>query len=126
MFQHTAARRRLVGSVGAGFRCFVGFNTQPPKGGWNFFGEHGRSANVSTHSRLKAAGYDFEEAINAGLVSTHSRLKAAGRQYSLILSASLCFNTQPPKGGWQEFVEFSRNNRTVSTHSRLKAAGWLD
>ena len=34
LFQHTAARRRLVGSVGAGFRCFVGFNTQPPKGGW--------------------------------------------------------------------------------------------
>ena len=58
-----------------------------------------------------------------GSVSTHSRLKAAGRQYSLILSASACFNTQPPKGGWKGEADSPSDVHKVSTHSRLKAAG---
>ena len=36
------------------------------------------SANVSTHSRLKAAGYAGGNDNRARDVSTHSRLKAAG------------------------------------------------
>ena len=56
---------------------------------------------VSTHSRLKAAGVIKPFAYILKLVSTHSRLKAAG----------------PP-------VTSSRHFRpVVSTHSRLKAAG---
>ena len=35
---------------------------------------------------------------------------------------SLCFNTQPPEGGWQPQFPFS-NSAAVSTHSRPKAAG---
>ena len=35
--------------------------------------------DVSTHSRLKAAGRWTESEINGMTVSTHSRLKAAGR-----------------------------------------------
>ena len=35
-----------------------GFNTQPPEGGWvYFFGAFVFFSLVSTHSRLKAAGY---------------------------------------------------------------------
>ena len=58
---------------------------------------------VSTHSRLKAAGWAgaFKEV--SGKVSTHSRLKAAGF-------------VQPSIGA----------NKPVSTHSRLKAAGYAD
>ena len=33
---------------------------------------------VSTHSRLKAAGFEYAEWLNQVAVSTHSRLKAAG------------------------------------------------
>ena len=54
------------------------FNTQPPEGGWEA-NEYGRlSVRVSTHSRLKAAGFT-------------PNIKSAG-QYG--------FNTQPPEGGW--------------------------
>ena len=55
---------------------------------------------VSTHSRLKAAGYIRANGHITSLVSTHSRLKAAG----LKLRSSFCV-------------------LPVSTHSRLKAAG---
>ena len=33
-FQHTAARRRLVGVKGLPSIAAIGFNTQPPEGGW--------------------------------------------------------------------------------------------
>ena len=36
------------------------------------------TADVSTHSRLKAAGYECRLFVGGGKVSTHSRLKAAG------------------------------------------------
>ena len=108
------------------FLCrFPGFNTQPPEGGWlpcypQFF----LTANVSTHSRPKAAGsscyariydkafqhtaarrrldqYAFPK-VSFFIVSTHSRPKAAGNLiYKFILSTR------------------------VSTHSRPKAAGRL-
>ena len=55
---------------------------------------------VSTHSRLKAAGNKKNGRFAALSVSTHSRLKAAG-------------SSEPPS-----FFLFM-----VSTHSRLKAAG---
>ena len=56
-----------------------GFNTQPPKGGWESpDGEELTVMQVSTHSRLKAAGLDKQLADPQSKVSTHSRLKAAG------------------------------------------------
>ena len=33
-------------------------------------------------------------------VSTHSRPKAAGLKSGLRIRPRLCFNTQPPEGGW--------------------------
>ena len=56
----------------------VSFNTQPPEGGWD---------NAKIASRRSR-------------VSTHSRLKAAGWAISGVMSLSFCFNTQPPEGGW--------------------------
>ena len=58
----------------------LSFNTQPPEGGWldkKAFGVY-KSA-VSTHSRPKAAGADWQAKQNRIAVSTHSRPKAAGR-----------------------------------------------
>ena len=100
-------------------RCF---NTQPPEGGWHRFLADDLTVSVSTHSRPKAAGYDFEEAINAGLVSTHSRPKAAGMKAESDTPRRSGFNTQPPEGGWGGSPAFQINSK-VSTHSRPKAAG---
>ena len=60
------------------------------------------SMEVSTHSRLKAAGDgSMTPAVRLDIVSTHSRLKAAG------------------DGSMTPAVRLD----IVSTHSRLKAAG---
>ena len=63
-----------------GIRTF-GFNTQPPKGGWNYLPITRKIFKVSTHSRLKAAGAFSIARLNSCSVSTHSRLKAAGLFY---------------------------------------------
>ena len=56
---------------------------------------------VSTHSRPKAAGPPLFAVVHLGeAVSTHSRPKAAGNTASAKDSNKLCFNTQPPEGGW--------------------------
>ena len=34
------------------------------------------------------------------VVSTHSRLKAAGYVLTFTVCNIVCFNTQPPEGGW--------------------------
>ena len=64
----------------AGLIPLLGFNTQPPEGGWSNSNKTDASnSNVSTHSRLKAAGVVSDLAKKVKKVSTHSRLKAAGR-----------------------------------------------
>ena len=55
-------------------------------------------------------------------VSTHSRPKAAGSAIAAPTSSRICFNSQPPEGGWLMLTE-NRTLTLVSTHSRPKAAG---
>ena len=57
------------------------FNTQPPEGGWVLVGAAVVGSDVSTHSRLKAAGLHFGERV----------IEVSG------------FNTQPPEGGWSKY-----------------------
>ena len=40
-----------------------------------------------------------------------------------MMSFLLCFNTQPPEGGWNLQATNKQRKAMVSTHSRLKAAG---
>ena len=54
---------------------------------------------VSTHSRLKAAGFSSHLSQLLAMVSTHSRLKAAVFQIIRFNRRYICFNTQPPEGG---------------------------
>ena len=56
--------------------------------------------DVSTHSRLKAAGTAKISNWKDINVSTHSRLKAAGFPNILACDELPGFNTQPPEGGW--------------------------
>ena len=123
MFQHTAARRRLVlRFCGLLHRCRR-FNTQPPEGGWQSYTVGEDRIVVSTHSRPKAAG----------IAKCNGNPLEKG------------FNTQPPEGGWRQetlmwvisrrFQHTAARRRlvssplpllldeSVSTHSRPKAAG---
>ena len=146
-FQHTAARRRLavktLGSalssdvsthsrpkaaglgVGVEDADFFSFNTQPPEGGWHsaFTAGHWTSAFQHTAARRRLA-FPSSFSVRLFTVSTHSRPKAAGFPNVVGQKPLLCFNTQPPEGGWLARVfgtEFGR----VSTHSRPKAAGQI-
>ena len=61
------------------------------------------SLDVSTHSRLKAAGKSRTYVRILLWVSTHSRLKAAGTIQDLSRIYPGSFNTQPPEGGWLRY-----------------------
>ena len=71
LFQHTAARRRLV----------------------SWFENQIKECDVSTHSRPKAAGLMYDGYIEAGKVSTHSRPKAAGTSKGITMSFALFQHT---------------------------------
>ena len=78
VFQHTAARRRLVKYQRIG-KILAGFNTQPPEGGWVVYGGSTFADEAFQHTaarrrlvRVKREGYPPYS------VSTHSRPKAAG------------------------------------------------
>ena len=121
----THSRLKAAGlHIASNATFYRGFNTQPPKGGWGSVEVFGyRTSQVSTHSRLKAAGSGSGANAVIRQVSTHSRLKAAGRHNGYDRPADVCFNTQPPKGGWiLDVLTFPVLG--VSTHSRLKAAGF--
>ena len=103
MFQHTAARRRLdeTLSITAELRP-VSTHSRPKAAGfcvWLIL----PVVMVSTHSRPKAAGFMRRNQNNELQVSTHSRPKAAGYLMFCNRFFFVCFNTQPPEGGWMPF-----------------------
>ena len=122
LFQHTAARRRLVPlSDRRPWRaCFNtqppeggwhasqlsrhdarSFNTQPPEGGWTLFfqGLPRTSAFQHTAARRRLGKPKATQMMDR-VVSTHSRPKAAGSNPVSMSSPISSFNTQPPEGGW--------------------------
>ena len=122
MFQHTAAQRRL-GKILDNAVAFILFQ------------------HTAAQRRLAIALCIIDIIID---VSTHSRPKAAGVQSSIRRTNHPCFNTQPPKGGWNSrryplrakhrfntqppkggwlLLEQQAAVSVVSTHSRPKAAG---
>ncbi len=97
-FQHTAARRRLRLPKHDQSHS-LGFNTQPPEGGW--------------YEQLKTqkTAQKFQ----------HTAARRRLCTVALLPSAVDCFNTQPPEGGWGLPVDVITLD-AVSTHSRPKAA----
>ena len=77
MFQHTAARRRLITAMGIVLT----------------------NGAVSTHSRPKAADAQAVSHKATNNVSTHSRPKAAEWRKPSFAFTQIGFNTQPPEGG---------------------------
>ena len=78
LFQHTAARRRLVNTpAGGSVDCVVSTHSRPKAAGYLTTLSRS-SCTVSTHSRPKAAGVRDAHLYRDFGVSTHSRPKAAG------------------------------------------------
>ena len=77
-FQHTAARRRLASSP-ATLTGNIGFNTQPPEGGWEIK-IYTLRVTQSFNTQPPEGGWLIGQRTSDGakLVSTHSRPKAAG------------------------------------------------
>ena len=96
VFQHTAARRRLVQGCFSVIPACFGFNTQPPEGGW-FQSRLKSSLPFRFNTQPPEGGW-------AGL------LRIAGCQ--------VCFNTQPPEGGWVPSV----GNRAANSGFQHTAA----
>ena len=82
-------------------------------------------AEVSTHSRPKAAGERYRKSpVDTDCFNTQP--PEGGWAFKLFCSQQgCCFNTQPPKGGWTIKINDDNTLTIVSTHSRLKAAGRL-
>ena len=102
MFQHTAARRRLVSTNKKMRWIYTGFNTQPPEGGW--------------------AGIMVETLLKNWFQHTAARRRLVYGNYGFPRFTG-SFNTQPPEGGWFMETTAFRDLPEVSTHSRPKAAG---
>ena len=100
MFQHTAARRRLVLHQHQLFKRRTVSTHSRPKAAGAFVEVLEPFGAVSTHSRPKAAGRGQELLAKIGEVSTHSRPKAAGTTNLWHSTRPPSFNTQPPEGGW--------------------------
>ena len=100
-FQHTAARRRLAISSAVKPKSDMFQHTAARRRLVNVMSNVLNIANVSTHSRPKAAGLGRFNHAKSHTVSTHSRPKAAGRMKSSSSNRLTRFNTQPPEGGWQ-------------------------
>ena len=78
MFQHTAARRRLASLVIS----------------------NGIPIDVSTHSRPKAAGRQNVQ-FSPSIVFQHTAARRRLDAYHVCRAVGVvCFNTQPPEGGW--------------------------
>ena len=122
MFQHTAARRRLVavfdfyivakivsthsrpkaaGCPNIGFSMVSeSFNTQPPEGGWilTAIGERNRA---SFNTQPPEGGWFLQVFDQVGYKCFNTQPPEGGWQLSCSVTRWICgFNTQPPEGGW--------------------------
>ena len=98
------------------FPCTTCFNTQPPEGGWEAVKTAAPFVEVSTHSRLKAAGQTIRYSF-LGFSCFNTQPPEGGWHHRLAAHRRMCrFNTQPPEGGWAGgLVRFAVINRFQHT-----------
>ena len=119
----THSRLKAAGSASAAVLSAPNsFNTQPPKGGW----PHARLCaprRESFNTQPPKGGWICVfSAFNRPDVSTHSRLKAAGSK-SNPPQKPKGFNTQPPKGGWLAFLDIGGFSTGFNTQP--PKGGWM-
>ena len=125
MFQHTAARRRLLFKQSERVARWAVSTHSRPKAAAQLVGKILNGSVVSTHSRPKAAATVIVNVAIDNLVSTHSRPKAAAGHHKSSCRVGKSFNTQPPEGGCAMYINDDVQYMRVSTHSRPKAAATI-
>ena len=90
LFQHTAARRRLVFLSGRDGCCY----------------------DVSTHSRPKAAVLMITN-LSSCMVFQHTAARRRLFFYYQMNLIIICFNTQPPEGGWASLKSLAPSSFTA-------------
>ena len=78
LFQHTAARRRLVRDLLPRANLLASFNTQPPEGGWT----------SNTLTKIVIQRFNTQPPEGGWFI------------FLTIMGILPSFNTQPPEGGW--------------------------
>ena len=120
----THSRPKAAGTASLFYQPLLkGFNTQPPEGGWMmlrpFSADLFEFQHTAARRRLVALA---PVAPCAADVSTHSRPKAAGLILTEEGNNEYCFNTQPPEGGWT--VKTYRAIRHRSFNTQPPEGGW--
>ncbi len=102
LFQHTAARRRLEKAFGK-YHSNECFNTQPPEGGWpgRPRGRRDTGAFQHTAARRRLGLKEADKRIEDLFQHTAARRRLGVYQFDQAFE--LCFNTQPPEGGWKDW-----------------------
>ena len=122
-FQHTAARRRLVGMVMSPTKP-SSFNTQPPEGGWQRAGHEFKRLCRCFNTQPPEGGWQNGMKVSAQReVFQHTAARRRlGQQAPLLCSTSKFQHTAARRrlGG---YLTAAYPICQVSTHSRPKAAG---
>ena len=99
LFQHTAARRRLLSLINCSFVCDVFQHTAARR-------RLAELANTVTTNKVFQHTAARRRLVSVAKlcplharVSTHSRPKAAVQLFDVLEQSFPCFNTQPPEGG---------------------------
>ena len=121
MFQHTAARRRLLFKQSERVARWAVSTHSRPKAAAQLVGKILNGSVVSTHSRPKAAATVIVNVAIDNLVSTHSRPKAAAA-CMLTYGVMGKFQHTAARRRLHKFMPIKGCARYVSTHSRPKAA----
>ena len=121
VFQHTAARRRLPKRTTA-LHPRLGFNTQPPEGGCPWFKLAMHDDGMFQHTAARRRLSRLLPLTCALAMFQHTAARRRLVNLVVFLTPVICFNTQPPEGGWRLQNELI-DPLIVSTHSRPKAAG---
>ena len=123
MFQHTAARRRLLEKDFTPKKYGYSFNTQPPEGGCSIYSTNPKLDRLFQHT---AARRRLPEGLmhvpGDIIVSTHSRPKAAACALQLTQYQTQVSTHSRPKAAAFCFFHIRYLKIFVSTHSRPKAA----
>ena len=122
-FQHTAARRRLVPTAAPRYPHHR-FNTQPPEGGWLFFGAEYATGTMFQHTAARRRLGRLRHYICRGRLQFQHT--AARRRLALPLTARFTKTRFQHTAARRRLGGFFVNwyyKIKVSTHSRPKAAG---
>ena len=121
-FQHTAARRRLDGLTARPVSTSSRFNTQPPEGGWGNRVGTGRQERCFNTQPPEGGwqGLPLQKCLSMLFQHTAARRRLA-QSYKIVSKLS-SFNTQPPEGGWRRLNILRRRRRRFNTQP--PEGGW--